>query len=253
MDMRNTIRRIISVDNPEIKTVTELHSPKGRTAHKRFIAQGLRTCATIIESGLKPVQLYTTEDQLSDAQAIAPDALICLINNRILEKISTTSTPSGIVGVFDIPQQLTTKSITAGIVLARISDPGNMGTLIRSAVAMGIKTAVVVEGTDPWSPKVIQATAGTITSLRIFELPWKALVENKRALTLCALVVHDGEKPSSALAKNTLLVVGNEAHGIPEEWVRDCEKKMTIPMPGNAESLNAAVAGAIAMYEVFVK
>lgn len=252
MDMSTTVRRIISVDNPEIKLVTELHEAKGRKAQKRFIGQGLRTCQTLIASNLELIKLYVTEEHLDQALQITTITHICLINTRILEKISTSTTPSGLVGVFGIPQQLTTKSLTEGIVLARISDPGNMGTLIRSAYAMGVRTVVVVEGTDPWSPKVIQATAGAIAALNIFELPWQALVENKRALTLCALVVKGGSAPKSIASSNILLVVGNEAQGIPEDWVKNCEKSMTIPMPGNAESLNAAVAGSIAMYELFV-
>jgi TrmH family RNA methyltransferase len=128
-----------------------------------------------------------------------------------------------------------------------------MGTLIRSAIAMGIKSVVIVEGTDPWSPKVIQASAGTIIQANVFQIGWDQLIKNKKNLKLCALVVKGGKKPNQIDFKDILLVVGNEANGIPDNWLSKCEEKMTLPMPGNTESLNAAIAGSIALYLAFAK
>jgi RNA methyltransferase, TrmH family len=123
-----------------------------------------------------------------------------------------------------------------------------MGTLIRSCAAMNYKTVVCIKGTDPWSPKVVQASAGTIGMVNIFQVTWDELIQNKQNLNLCALVVSGGNKPQDIDLSNTLLVVGSEAHGIPDEWLGQCEQKLTLPMPGKTESLNAAVAGSIALY-----
>lgn len=113
---------------------------------------------------------------------------------------------------------------------------------------MGYKNVIIVQGCDPWSPKVIQASAGTIALVSIIQCSWEELIAKKGSTKLCALVVKDGYKPEDLDLKKSLLVVGNEAQGLPEAWIGQCEQKMTIPMPGNTESLNAAVAGSIALY-----
>jgi TrmH family RNA methyltransferase len=123
-----------------------------------------------------------------------------------------------------------------------------MGTLIRTAAALGKKTVIVAEGTDPWNIKVVQASAGTIGLVNIHSLSWRELLKKKGGRPLAALVVKDGIHPKKIDLSHALLVIGNEAHGLPTAWLRDCEYKITLPMPGNIESLNAAVAGSIAMY-----
>ncbi len=245
------MKTITSRTNEEIKLVHELHASKGRTAQNRFLAEGSRTCSTLIKNGMKLVQLYVTQEQLETAQEFAKDYFITIIPESVLEKISTATTPSGIVGIFEIPPQPPFAQLEHGLVLAQISDPGNMGSLIRTAAAMNIKNVVIVEGADVWSPKVIQATAGAVALVKIFTPSWQALVKWKKDLQLTALVVKGGKKPQELDGKNMLLVVGNEANGIAKEWLRDCDNFMTIPMPGNVESLNAAVAGSIAMYLAF--
>ena len=164
-----------------------------------------------------------------------------------MEKISTTKTPSGYLAVFTIPKQ-PQPTVERGIVLANITDPGNMGTLMRSAAAMNIKTVVVVDGVDPWSPKVVQASAGSVGTLTIYQCSWQELLKHKQEKKLCALVVKNGKAPQEHELNDVFLVIGNEAHGIPSDWLNDCELKCTLPMPGKTESLNAAVAGSIALY-----
>ncbi len=241
------MKTITSIQNPEIKNVQKLHTKKGRTEQNKFIAQGIRVCTTLIESGLTPVAVYSTRDYLEDLEKLVPETAITFIDDNVLKKISTAKTPAGVVCVFDIPEK-PSLPLTRGLVLANITDPGNMGTLIRTATAMNIKTIVIVDGCSPWNPKVIQASAGSIGMVNIFELSWDELVQQKKDLQLCALVVQGGKKPQDVNFDNTLLVVGNEAHGIPHDWLKDCEQKLTLPMPGETESLNAAVAGSLALY-----
>ncbi len=164
-----------------------------------------------------------------------------------MEKMSTTKTPSGYLAVFTIPPK-PQPTFERGIVLANITDPGNMGTLIRSATAMNVKTVVIVDGVDPWSPKVVQASAGTVGSVALLECSWQELLTYKQDKQLCAFVVKNGKTPQELELNDMLLVIGNEAHGISNDWLNDCEFTCTLPMPGNTESLNAAVAGSIALY-----
>lgn len=245
------MKTITSRTNEEIKEVCLLHAPKGRKEKNQFIAEGERICSTLVKKGMKIVQLYVTDEHTAWAQKLVNEKVITIVHETVMQKISTASTPSGILGVFEIPAQPHFSELKPGLVLAQIADPGNMGTLIRTAAALNIPNVIVIEGTDVWSPKVIQACAGTIAQVKIFDTTWESLIKWKKDLRIGALVVKGGKKPSELDCKNMLLVVGNEAHGIQKEWLRDADDFVTIPMPGNIESLNAAVAGSIALYLAF--
>lgn len=239
---------IESRQNPEVKGIVALHERKNRLLRKLYIAQGLRTCTTLIQSGQKLKNLYVTYRMLDQARDLVDEKHITVVNDEVMEKISTTENPSGMLGIFVLPTQTDTPTLTSGLVLARITDPGNMGTLIRSCAAMGHKTVIVIEGTDVWSPKVIQASAGTHGMVNIISMGWEDLLIAKHNTPLCALVVSGGKKPMELNLSSLLLVVGNEAQGIPAQWITDCDTSLTLPMPGNAESLNAAIAGSVALY-----
>lgn len=244
-------KTITSRHNLEIKTVMALQNAKERKANQQFIAEGLRTIATLLEHKIRLVNLYVTGPLLDQAEKLVSDpSYITLVTNDVMAKISSSSTPSGILAVFTLPYPPQPQTLSRGIVLAQIADPGNMGTLIRSCAAMGFSSVVIIEGTDPWSPKVVQSSAGAVGQVSIFSWTWEELVANKGSLELCALVVNGGKQPEKIDTKKTLLVVGNEAKGLPQQWVDQCDERMTIPMPGNTESLNAAVAGSIALYMV---
>jgi RNA methyltransferase, TrmH family len=247
------MKTITSKANEEIKLVCALHDRKGREDQNRFIAEGLRTVTTLIKNRMKLMQLYTTEKNLSDAKNLANDSIITLVPETVMAKISAATSASGLLGVFEIPTQPNFSQLDSGIVLANITDPGNMGTLIRTASALNLKSVVIVDGVDVWSPKVVQSSAGTLAFINIFTPNWQTLVKWKKNNKLCALVVKGGKAPQDIAFERTLLVVGNEATGIPQEWLRDCEEYVTLAMPGKAESLNAAVAGSIAMYLAFGK
>jgi TrmH family RNA methyltransferase len=247
------MKTISSVHNPEVKDIAQLQTTKGRNTQNKFIAEGIRVCSTLISSKVKLIQLYATQANKDYVYALASEDKVTLVTEQVMNKISSSTTPSGILGVFAIPNKPLFKDLSQGLVLCQIADPGNMGTLIRSCIAMGVKTIVKIEGADIWSPKVVQATAGTIGQVNIFDISWAELVKNKGAFNLCALVVFGGNAPQEIDFTNSLLVVGNEANGIPSEWLQDCQDKLTLPMPGNTESLNAAIAGSIALYLAFNK
>lgn len=245
---------ITSVQNETIKQIVQLHSARGRAQYQQFIGQGLRVCTTLTQSNIPLVHIYTTKHMLADAQSIAshtPYVPITLVTDAVMHKISTNTTPAGIVCVFGMPKTVPLQQMTApGLVLVGLTDPGNIGTLLRTAAALAIKTIVLIEGADVFNPKVIQASAGTIGMVNLFHCTWQDLVTHARnsKISLSALVVHDGKKPHEIKNKNTLLIVGNEAHGLTSEQQKDCDQLITFPMPGKTESLNAAIAGSIALY-----
>ncbi len=250
MTSNMTIKTITSATNYHIKAVVKLHDRKEREALQLFIIEGKRALSTAI-SDIALEALFTTEDQLATAQELTEDKKIILLPDHLMKKISTAMTPSGLLGVFTIPSEPAPHLITPGLVLADISDPGNMGTIIRTAAACKVSTVIIIDGCDPWSPKVVQSSAGTIAKLNIFRMSWEELLAQKKQLKLYALVVKDGESPQSIDKKYALLVIGNEARGISENALQTCEYTITIAMPGDTESLNAAVAGSIATYLTF--
>lgn len=247
------MKQINSLTNSHIKQIVELHETKGRKEYGLCLVEGIRAVTTFIQAGQKLQELLVTEQLITQAEALCSVDRIALVNNQVMRKISSQVTPSGIVGIFKIPQICPLSQLGPGIVLAQLQDPGNMGALIRTAVAVNVSSVVIIEGTDPWSPKVIQASAGTIAQASLFQTTWSELIAHKKDITLSALVTHSGTDIRKLSLNNNLLAVGSEAHGLPASWQAQCDNLVTLPMPGKAESLNAAIAGSIALYLAFVK
>ena len=240
------MNKITSVQNELIKTIVKLHTSKGRRDQKRFLAEGQRVGESFARAKWQPLELFATAEMAITADQLF-DKEPTILSDNVMKKISTASTPSGIVAVFAYPKK--NPELSSGLVLSKITDPGNMGTLIRSAAAFGSKTVVIVDGCDPFSPKVVQASAGTIAHVTIIQWSWKELLENKKDLKLCALTIKNGQTPESFTdKKDLLLVVGNEAHGLSESQIIACDTQLTLPMSQDTESLNAAIAGSIALY-----
>ncbi len=245
------ILTITSLTHPLIKKIVRLHTARERKTTGLCIIEGRRALETAL-TRLSPDQLYCTEQHIAAMSQLIDPSQIIQVSDAVMKKISTAITPSGILGVFHIPPEPDPTTLMPGLVLAQVSDPGNMGTLIRTVAACALSSVIIVEGVDPWSPKVIQASAGTIALVDIFQWDWHTVVASKKRMQLYGLVVTGGKTTHAIDRHNALLVVGNEARGIDERWLKDCDSLITLPMPGGTESLNAAVAGSIALYEIFV-
>jgi len=240
------MKQITSLQNDEVKLVVQLcKESRERHSQKLFVAEGLRTCSTLIESNVRLVQLYCVYNQVDKIESLCDEEFVTVVSEAVMNKMSPSTSPSGILAVFEMPEPK--KELSTGIVLAQIADPGNMGTLIRTCAAMGKKTLVIVEGTDVFGPKVIQASAGTIGFVNIIQCTWDELLKLKKEMPFYGLVVEGG-KEIAPIKEDHLLVIGNEAHGIPTDWQENCDQLITLSMPGKTESLNAAIAGSIAMY-----
>jgi len=237
---------ISSRQNSLVKSVVQLHQTKHRARTKQFVAEGLRVYKALVNAGIVPVSIFLSNKMQQRHPELTKQTNAMLVTDEVMGKMSTSSTPSGLLAVFPMPAP-SQQPLAPGLVLARVSDPGNMGTLIRSATAMGARTVVVVEGADPWSPKAIQASAGAIGHVELHQLSWQEL-SNQKHPPLCALVIQGGKKPDEIALSNQLLVVGSEAHGIPDEWLETCDERLSLPMCTGVGSLNAAVAGSIALF-----
>ena len=236
------MNKIESTQNSIIKAVAKLHLTKERKKQKQFIVEGIRAVTTFLKNGYTPVHLFITKEfsELSLKETT-------YVSESVMKKISSATTPSGMLAVFAFPKNPDPQNLSSGAILANITDPGNMGTLIRSAAAFGHKSIVIIDGCDVFSPKVIQATAGVFPLINIFVWSWQELQQHKGNKKLIALVVKEGKAPQNISFENALFVIGNEAHGIKDTWIKECDELLTLPMPGNTESLNAGVAGSIAL------
>lgn len=237
---------ISSKSNEQVKHLVNLQDRSYRYEHRQFFVEGTRACTQLLEK-YQPVAIYMTEKYYKKNSWHHHQELIIGVAEHVMDKICTTKNPSGICAIFSIPETLPLPQTGPGLVLVEVSDPGNMGTLIRTAAAMNINKIILIGGVDPYNPKVIQSTAGCLTAVQIYQANWQELIQQKK-LALCALIVQKGKQPDELNLCNKFLVVGNEAHGLTAEQVQDCNETMTIPMPGHAESLNAAIAGAIGLY-----
>ncbi len=186
-----------------------------------------------------------------DAQAaLAAERLgaeLVVLTREVLDRLAPTDHPRGPVATMAIPPPAP-PGAAALLVLWGLRDPGNLGTLVRVAAALAMGVVVGPGSTDPWAPKVLRAAAGGHFRTDVSRIDrMSALPGYRRA----ALVASAGVAPWEAdLAAPCALVVGEEARGLPADVVEACDTRITIPMPGGMESLNAAMAGAMVAYEV---
>jgi TrmH family RNA methyltransferase len=219
---------ITSASNPTLKLARKLLAQKRkREEHGLFVAEGEDLVAAAAAAGLEPVELLVA------GETVEPE---------LLAGISTLAHPARVVGVYrsaDLPREPRETTLA----LWHVVDPGNIGTLLRSADAFGAAVALSPGCADPLGPKALRASAGAI--FRVPLLAWDDAPGERVAL------VARGGTPIAELPLDgpVTFLLGAEREGLPEEIVADSNYLATIPTPGPAESLNVAVAGAIALYE----
>lgn len=236
-----------STDNPLVKELSKLHDAKHRHEAGTFLVEGRRAIDGCLQGGWTPRVILVREGL--EIPGAWPRMALGLMGERVAERLSQATTPSGYVAAFPVPPEPKLRPDDGGLVLCGLSDPGNVGTLLRCAAAFAIQQVVLVGGCDVLNHKVVQAAAGTLPKLELHR--WGPGTTPDRlagAAPRCALVVRGGAAPDSFASGARWLVVGGEADGLTNEWQNACEERLTLPMPGHAESLNAAVAGAIACY-----
>ncbi len=243
---------ITSPDNPLIKRLRRLHEVRHRRDDGAFLVEGQRAIAGFLAHGWQAQELLLLADlalpESWDEQAVTR------IVPAIAAKLSQASTPSGYLATFRLPEPRPLAPAAGGLVLCGIADPGNLGTLIRCAAAFAIRQVVLVGGTDPYAHKVVQASAGELASIDLHRFePAAGLAALAGGAPCCALVVRGGSDPAALPRQPRWLVVGSEAHGLDADQLAASAERVTLPMPGGAESLNAAMAGAIACYALFAE
>ncbi len=249
---------ITSRENPLIKAVSKLKSSsKERKNQGKFIVEGLRICGDCADNGVGFSVLIISEKFLNarreTAEILAKNSeKTVVVPEFVFEKIADTDTPQGVLAVVNMPE----KSVEIDkrgryIALENLSDPSNLGAISRTAEALGI-SGIIISGNscDPYSPKALRASMGTLLRMPIIIADNFVDFLKDSGLKLYSCVVRDGKKITDVtFSDGAAVLIGNEANGLTDSAISVCEK-ITIPMLGSAESLNASVAAAIAMWEL---
>ena len=213
-----------------------LHRSKVRRERGETILEGAKLLSDALGAGANVKTVFATPSQSSP-----PGAL--LVDDQALRRLSGTENPKGPVAVIDIPDEEDVGDADM-LVAVGVSDPGNVGTLIRTAASYGWSFGYTAGTADPWSPKVLRSGGGGQFQTSVVRL------EDLPDISLVATLVDGGAPPSAVIADRVAVLIGEEANGLPKDIVDRARFKVTIPTPGPTESLNAAVAAGIVVNEL---
>lgn len=258
-------RRITGFSNPTVKAIRALRDKKHRREEQRFLAEGLRLLTDAREAGRIPQTLLMAEgrephpllDALEHAVAEAGGDVIELAPD-LLAKVTGKDNPQAVAGVFaEWPTALAAIDRTAAplvLVAQALRDPGNLGTMLRTADAVGAAGLILLDDcADPFSVEAVRASMGAIFTIPLARARWEEFLPWLRggpgqlvAASLREAVPYRGA-PYQAPC---FILIGNESRGLPADYEAACDLRVTMPMRGRADSLNAAVAAAVLAYEV---
>lgn len=255
---KTVMREIRSTSNPLVKSLRSLAtSKKARQESGRFIIEGRRGIGTLLarESRHYLLEQLVVAQGISDLPAIPQSVETIVLPDFVFEHISDVQNSQGILGVIrHHPAPFEFKPDTGlYLLLDAIRDPGNLGTLIRSAVGAGLD-GVLLQGecVEPFNPKVIRSTMGTFAFCNLWQIGPEELDQMLDAdYELCVTTGRGGENLYEAgFGGKTILVIGSEAHGVSNELMQRATRRITIPLNAACESLNAAMAGSICMFHI---
>ena len=253
---------IESLNSPHVVRVKALIGSRGvkeRKAAGQFVAEGLQCAREALKSngGPRIETLYLTNNGRTKVEDISDLSAVNVVDvsDEVMKEMSETITPQGILAVCAIPQ-VTLDSIQLNgsrryIYLSEVQDPGNAGTILRSADAFAMDAVFTSPGSvDMYSPKVVRSTAGSLWHIPVFE---SIAIDELMAMGVKAfsLGAHGSKNLSQyQMSGDTVAVFGNEARGLSTGQNMDSIDVVSIPMPGNAESLNLSAAASIVMYHL---
>ena len=258
-------RAVTSLANPTVKAVRALHLRKARDETGLFVAEGLKAVIEGIETGHTPaILMYGAEAaghpllQRAVQAASAANGEVIEVTEGILAKVSRRDNPQAVVGVFQQVfrplEVIEPHAARCWIALHRVRDPGNLGTIVRTADAAGCGGVILVgECCDPYSVEAVRATMGSIFAVpltRASEAEFAAWRNGWPGSVVGTLLTADCDYREADYGKPTLILMGNEQQGLPADMAALCDVNVKIPMRGRADSLNLSVATGIMIYAV---
>lgn len=260
------VKEITSLTNPIIKQLRTLHRKRSRDEQGLFVAEGLKLVIDALDLGWTIRTLAFARSAIGNpavekiaARAVANGGLVLQVTEKILSAITRRDNPQMVIGVFE--QRYSTLGSFAGedgsvyVAIDRVRDPGNLGTIIRTADAAGAKGVVLIgESTDPFSTETVRATMGSVFAVPVARasetdfLGWREtfpglVVGTHLSGSVDYRSVDYGNRP-------VVLLMGNEQQGLSDELAKSCSHLLRIPQAGRADSLNLAVATGIMLFEI---
>jgi TrmH family RNA methyltransferase len=257
------MKAVTSLTNPTVKAVRALHMRKERDETGLFVAEGLKNVTEGVETGHAPrILLYGPEAARHPLLKKAVEATsaaggeVIEVTEEILAKVSRRDNPQAVVGVFSQAfkplDSIIPESAACFVALHRVRDPGNLGTIIRTADAAGCGGVILVgECCDPYSVEAVRATMGSVFAVPISqasEAEFAAWREEWPGSVVGTLLSAEVDYRAAEYARPALVLMGNEQQGLPPEMARLCDVNVKIPMRGRADSLNLSVATGIMIY-----
>ena len=260
------VKEVTSLANPLIKDIKALSLKKFRDQQNAFIAEGLKLVIDALDLGWTIKTLIFSKSGLGNpavekaaARTVAAGATVLEVSEKVLSAITRRDNPQMVVGVFS-QRLLPIRSVRpqgddVWIGLDRVRDPGNLGTIIRTADAVGAKGIILIgDTTDPYSLETVRATMGSIFAVPIARVSVEAFLEWRKGFDGLVAGTHlKGAVDYRSVkfgGRPTLLLMGNEQQGLPDELAGSCDKLLRIPQAGRADSLNLAVATGVMLFEI---
>jgi RNA methyltransferase, TrmH family len=273
MNMRNSevlrpgqVKEVTSLANPVVKDIKALALKKHREETNSFLAEGLKLIIDALDLGWKLKILVIAKAALdkplavkTTARAVASGALVLEANEKVIGAITRRDNPQGVIGVFEQKWQSLRDMRPSGedvyVALDRVRDPGNLGTILRTADAVGAKGIILIgETVDPFSMETVRATMGSIFAVpvaRATEAEFLGFRKNFKGMVAGTHLLGAVDYRSiDYRGKATLLLMGNEQAGLTDALAAACNNLIRIPQEGRADSLNLAVATAVALFEI---
>ena len=273
MNMRNSeilrpglVKEVTSLANPVVKDIKALALKKHREETGLFMAEGLKLVIDALDLGWKLKMLVIAKAALdkplaikTTARAVASGALVLEASEKVIGAITRRDNPQGVIGVFEQKWQSLRDISASGedvyIALDRVRDPGNLGTILRTADAVGAKGVILVgECVDPFAVETVRATMGSIFAMPVARATEAEFLAFRKSFKGLVIGTHlEGAVDYRSVdyrSRPTLLLMGNEQAGLTGALAAACDKLIRIPQDGRADSLNLAIATAIALFEI---
>lgn len=259
-----TFKRIESRDNPVFRQIDRIRRQKGGPDNGVLFLEGLRLCQDAVLSGVRTLRVILSEVAVGRTEVqtfldhVSPEEETVLLSDRLFSSLADTENPQGIALLCEKPlirpDQLAARPDALYLVLEGVADPGNVGTLIRTADAFAFDGVLLLPKTaNPYNDKAIRSSMGSCFHIPLISLPDLEALDaylKKAGLLLYAADLNGLSILDEPFDRAGAILIGNEARGISPEARQICDRLVTIPMPGRAESLNAAAAGAILCHEL---
>jgi RNA methyltransferase, TrmH family len=259
------IQTLTSFANPQIKMLRSLHEKKHRAEEGLFLAEGMRVVMEAVEAGYTPAYLIygpSVRDHVVLRKLVRSTldgkGRVIETSDDILSKLARKDNPQMVVAAFPLFDttigKLEVRSADIWLAAQSLKDPGNLGTLLRTADAVGAGGVILIDQScDPFSTEAVRASMGGLFSVAVAQASWDdflAWARSGKVDIIGASLDTTQDYQAVSYRKPTLILLGNEQSGLPEAYEKQCTQLVKMPMMGKADSLNVAVSAAVLAYEV---